>query len=94
MDTARAKDGFPMPLTTEDAWLLARAWSTPDGFARLVQEAGAVTGAVVQHEGRDLRIHANRGVVLAGGGFARNSGWRRRYHHVASVGRPSAVPQR
>ncbi len=32
--TARAADGLPAPVTTDDVWLLARAWSTPRGFVR------------------------------------------------------------
>ncbi len=31
---------------------------------------GAVTGAVIHHEGRSVRVRARRGVVLATGGFA------------------------
>lgn len=36
---------------------------------RLVVEAGAVTGAVVRHDGQDIEVRARRGVVLACGGF-------------------------
>ncbi|MGJ6969305.1 FAD-dependent oxidoreductase [Streptosporangium sp. G11] len=33
--TSRAKEGgIPLPLMTDDVWLLARAWSTPSGFVR------------------------------------------------------------
>ncbi|MFF3445143.1 FAD-dependent oxidoreductase [Streptosporangium sp. NPDC002721] len=33
--TSRAKEsGIPLPLMTDDVWLLARAWSTPGGFVR------------------------------------------------------------
>jgi succinate dehydrogenase/fumarate reductase flavoprotein subunit len=35
----------------------------------LIVENGAVRGAIVTHEGRDVRVHARRGVVLACGGF-------------------------
>lgn len=38
----------------------------------LVREGDAITGAVVQHEGRTLRIRARKGVVLAAGGFDKN----------------------
>lgn len=38
----------------------------------LVQEDGAVTGVVVEHEGQTLRIRARKGVVLAAGGFDKN----------------------
>ncbi|MDP4504941.1 FAD-dependent oxidoreductase [Nonomuraea turcica] len=34
-DTSRAGEALPpIPLKTDDVWLLARAWSTPDGFVR------------------------------------------------------------
>ncbi|MGB3488576.1 MAG: FAD-dependent oxidoreductase [Xanthobacteraceae bacterium] len=35
----------------------------------LVVDNGAVRGAIVQHEGKDVRVNATRGVVLACGGF-------------------------
>ena len=35
----------------------------------LVLDNGAVRGAIVQHEGKDVRVNATRGVVLACGGF-------------------------
>ncbi|GIJ45176.1 3-oxosteroid 1-dehydrogenase [Virgisporangium aliadipatigenens] len=130
METARAKDGFPLPIKTDDVWLLARAWSTPGGFARgarfaaravrsllagrrefgmggalstglmrivldqktpvrlrtplvdLIQEDGAVVGAVVRRDGTHTRVRAERGVVLAAGGFAANSEWRQKHHGI------------
>jgi 3-oxosteroid 1-dehydrogenase len=45
----------------------------------LIEEDGRVTGAVVRHEGRDLRIGARKGVVLAAGGFAQNAKMRADY---------------
>lgn len=36
----------------------------------LLTDAGRVTGALVSHRGRTVRITASRGVVLAGGGFS------------------------
>jgi 3-oxosteroid 1-dehydrogenase len=121
----------PVPLMTDDVWLLARAWSTPDGFARgarlvgrslwgvvsgkklygmgaglvaslmailqrqgvpvllqsplteLVVDDGVVIGAVSQRaDGYTARIKTRRGVVLAAGGFAHNTDWRQKYHHV------------
>jgi 3-oxosteroid 1-dehydrogenase len=45
----------------------------------LVTDGARVTGAVVQHEGREQRIEARRGVVVAAGGFERNDEMRRRY---------------
>ncbi|MFK0173532.1 FAD-dependent oxidoreductase [Streptomyces sp. NPDC090306] len=47
-----------------DVWFGARA----TGLA--TDGAGRVTGAVVRHEGRTVRVTARRGVVLAAGGFA------------------------
>lgn len=38
----------------------------------LVSEKGAVVGAVVEHEGKALRIGVRKGVVLAAGGFDKN----------------------
>jgi len=40
-------------------------------------EGGRVIGAVVQHEGRNVRVRARRGVILATGGFPRNADMRR-----------------
>lgn len=33
----RGRESIPAPLKTDDVWLLSRAWSTPDGFARGAQ---------------------------------------------------------
>jgi len=40
---------------------------------------GTVTGAVVEQEGRQRRIHARRGVILASGGFDHDMSWRRQH---------------
>jgi 3-oxosteroid 1-dehydrogenase len=45
----------------------------------LVEENGRVAGAVVQRDGRDVRVEARRGVVIAAGGFERNDEMRRQY---------------
>ena len=45
-----------------EAWLDARV-------VELVAESGAVVGAVVEREGRALRVSARRGVLLATGGY-------------------------
>ncbi len=37
--------------------------------SKLVVESDGVTGAIVQHEGKRVRVNAKRGVVLACGGF-------------------------
>jgi 3-oxosteroid 1-dehydrogenase len=119
--------GLPLPVKTDDVWLLSRAWSTPGGFVRgarlvfrtlgslalgqrkagmgaalagslmyIIQKRGIpvwlkaplrelvienehVVGAVVEQEGKPVRVRARRGVMLAAGGFATNAEWRRRY---------------
>jgi 3-oxosteroid 1-dehydrogenase len=41
-------------------------------FVSLIETNGRVEGAVVRHDGRDLRIEARKGVILAAGGFERD----------------------
>ena len=48
----------------------------------LIVEDGRVVGAVVEQKGKNLRIKANRGVMLATGGFAHNKEWRLKYQGV------------
>lgn len=45
----------------------------------LVMEDGAVTGVVVRRDGRDQRVAARRGVLLAAGGFSRSDEMRASY---------------
>ena len=45
----------------------------------LLVEGGRVTGVVVRRDGRDVRVRAERGVVLSAGGFERNAQMRHRY---------------
>ena len=45
----------------------------------LIVEHGRVSGLVVQYEGKELRVHASRGIVLAAGGFPGNAELRQRY---------------
>ena len=62
---------------------------------RLIMEGSRVAGAVVRKDGRDLRIMARRGVVLATGGFPHDVERRRRlYAHAAGEGQhfPLAPP--
>ncbi len=59
----------------------------------LVTEDGRVTGVVVRHDDRDVRIEARRGVVIAAGGFEHNAEVRRQYQQQPidsswSVGSP------
>ncbi|MGA9489234.1 MAG: 3-ketosteroid-delta-1-dehydrogenase [Mycobacterium sp.] len=42
---------------------------TSSALARLTTDGGRVTGAVVDHGGREVTVTARRGVVLAAGGF-------------------------
>ena len=48
-------------------------------FLSLIEENGRIVGAVVRHEGKEMRIEARKGVVLASGGFERNAEMRRKY---------------
>ena len=52
---------------------------TETALRELVVEDGRVVGVVAEREGRELRIQARRGVLLAAGGFARNAEMRRKY---------------
>lgn len=51
--------------------------STP--ARELIVENGRVVGVVADHEGRSMRIHAKKGVVLAAGGFEGNQKLREKY---------------
>ncbi|PXX10459.1 succinate dehydrogenase/fumarate reductase flavoprotein subunit [Mycolicibacterium moriokaense] len=42
---------------------------TDTALARLTADGSKVTGAIVEHDGRDVTVKARRGVVLAAGGF-------------------------
>lgn len=42
-----ADGGMPLPLKTDDVWLLARAWSTPAGFVRGARFVGRTLSKVV-----------------------------------------------
>ncbi|MEQ6898009.1 FAD-dependent oxidoreductase [Microbacterium sp. KR10-403] len=45
----------------------------------LILDGGRVVGAVVGSHGREVRIAARRGVVLAGGGFSASAAWRKEH---------------
>lgn len=60
----------------------ATLWnSTP--LTDLIIEDGAIRGVVVDRGGRQLRIGAERGVILAAGGFDRDMASRKRYQSEA-----------
>ncbi|HSW40890.1 MAG TPA: FAD-dependent oxidoreductase, partial [Patescibacteria group bacterium] len=46
--TGRLDEGAPLPMKSDDFWLLARAWSTSDGLARSVRVAGRVAGSFMR----------------------------------------------
>ncbi|WP_235157380.1 FAD-binding protein [Rhodococcus ruber] len=52
---------------------------TRSSFVDLLEEDGAVVGAVIKRNGRQIRVRARRGVLLAAGGFAHNAEMRRKY---------------
>lgn len=58
----------------------------------LIEEDGRVIGAVLQREGRPVRIHARGGVVIAAGGFERNQAMRSQYHPQPSNTQWTATP--
>jgi 3-oxosteroid 1-dehydrogenase len=41
-------------------------------LTELIEDNGRVTGAIVRHKGKDMRIGARKGVILAAGGFDKN----------------------
>ena len=41
-------------------------------LVELISDKGKVTGAIVRHDGKSLRIRAKKGIVLAAGGFDKN----------------------
>ena len=49
------------------------------GLKELVVEDGRIVGAVIDRAGRDVRIQARKGVVLAAGGFESNQAMREQY---------------
>lgn len=58
----------------------------------LTGENGTVTGAIVSREGRDVRVHARQGVVLACGGFPHDVERRRKMFPHAPTGNEHYSP--
>lgn len=56
-----------------------RVWFHATATRLVTDDAGRVIGAIVAYQGREVRVAAHRGVVLAGGGFAASPRWRERY---------------
>ncbi|GAB3144896.1 FAD-binding protein [Micromonospora sonneratiae] len=62
---------------------------------------GRVVGVRTTRDGQSVTVGANRGVMLAGGGFDHNTEWRRKYHGIdgspsgnpANLGRPIELAQ-
>ncbi len=52
---------------------------TESPMTSLIEEDGKVVGAVIQCQGKTLRVQARKGVVLAAGGFERNQAMREQY---------------
>lgn len=49
------------------------------GMDNLIEEGGRVVGVLAKQNGKTLRLHARRGVVLASGGFEANQDMREKY---------------
>lgn len=49
-------------------------------LVELVQEGDRVTGAIIERDGRRIRVQARDGVLLNAGGFAHDQAMRDRYH--------------
>jgi succinate dehydrogenase/fumarate reductase flavoprotein subunit len=59
---------------------------------QLVTESYGVAGALVQHEGKTVRVHARRGVVLACGGFPHDIERRKQLFPHAPTGKEHHSP--
>lgn len=46
---------------------------------QMMQDHGRVTGVIIRKDGREVRLRANKAVVLASGGFGRSTEWSRKY---------------
>jgi 3-oxosteroid 1-dehydrogenase len=51
-------------------------------ITKLIVDDGVVVGAIVNKEGKDVRVRTTKGVFLGTGGFARNAEWRKKYHGI------------
>ena len=60
------------------------AW-TNTGVEELLFEGDRAVGAVINKDGERIRVRANRGVVLAAGGFSRNLEMRQQYQRLSLI---------
>lgn len=67
-------------------------WTDAPAIALLRDGDGPVTGAMVRREGREVRVLARRGVVLAAGGFPQDVARRRALFPHAPTGREHWSP--
>ncbi len=57
-------------------------WLNSPMVGLLTDAGGSVTGALVERDGRRLRVGARRGVILASGGFEHDMAWRKEHQPV------------
>jgi 3-oxosteroid 1-dehydrogenase len=70
-------------------------WLNSPMVELLTDADGSVTGALVERDGRRLRVGARRGVILASGGFEHDMAWRKEHQPVVdqdwSFGNPASM---
>jgi 3-oxosteroid 1-dehydrogenase len=70
-------------------------WLNAPMVELLTDADGSVTGALVERDGRKLRVGARRGVILASGGFDHDMVWRKEHQPVVdqdwSFGNPASM---
>lgn len=69
-----------------------RLWTSAPAIDLTVDDAGRITGAVVEHEGTPITVTARRGVVLASGGFPQDLDRRQKLFPHAPTGTEHASP--
>ncbi|MEB3021776.1 FAD-binding protein [[Mycobacterium] crassicus] len=62
----------------------AQCWRNAP-LTELIVEESTVVGAVVEHDGKTVRVRATRGVLLAAGGFEQNAAMRAQYRVPGSA---------
>ncbi|MDX1495965.1 MAG: FAD-dependent oxidoreductase [Salinisphaeraceae bacterium] len=62
------------------------------GLEDLVEEDGRIVGVVASHKGKQIRIAASKGVILASGGFEANQAMRDKYLPQPTKAEWSAAP--